>query len=205
MSGLADPPSPSTATGARRRQVGAGRRRQLAAVADHAVAALGLPDHRLGQHPEHLQHGRRGAAARRRQRPPEPRPRQVYVAWSKHAHYQDRNTGWNDPASQLTNNAFRSQDCGTFPKAVSLPGVLVLVPRRIPTPLVSRSQRADGPPAPSYALGDYIRADGSTSVGQTLAASTGAMPRATRFRWTRACARRRDRQTDGAACIQSTL
>ncbi|UQC87806.1 uncharacterized protein CLUP02_13326 [Colletotrichum lupini] len=34
----------------------------------------------------------------------------VYVAWSKHAIYRDRNTGWNDVLSQLTNNAFRSQD-----------------------------------------------------------------------------------------------
>ncbi|KAL2878769.1 hypothetical protein SGCOL_005995 [Colletotrichum sp. CLE4] len=34
----------------------------------------------------------------------------VYVAWSKHAIYHDRNTGWNDVLSQLTNNAFRSQD-----------------------------------------------------------------------------------------------
>ncbi len=41
----------------------------------------------------------------------------VYVAWSKHAHYQDRNTGWNDPASQLTNNAFRSQDWWYFPQS----------------------------------------------------------------------------------------
>ncbi|RYP70586.1 hypothetical protein DL771_005405 [Monosporascus sp. 5C6A] len=32
----------------------------------------------------------------------------VYVAWSKHANYNDRNTGWNDVLSQLTNNAFRS-------------------------------------------------------------------------------------------------
>ncbi|UNI23273.1 hypothetical protein JDV02_009104 [Purpureocillium takamizusanense] len=39
----------------------------------------------------------------------------VYVAWSKHANYQDRNTGWNDPLSQLTNNAFRSQDWWYFP------------------------------------------------------------------------------------------
>ncbi|KAK4231670.1 hypothetical protein QBC38DRAFT_465262 [Podospora fimiseda] len=41
----------------------------------------------------------------------------VYVAWSKHAHYQDRNTGWNDPISQLTGNAFRSQDWWYFPVA----------------------------------------------------------------------------------------
>ncbi|KAK4465102.1 hypothetical protein QBC42DRAFT_283728 [Cladorrhinum samala] len=40
----------------------------------------------------------------------------VYVAWSKHAHYQDRNTGWNDPISQLTGNAFRSQDWWYFPQ-----------------------------------------------------------------------------------------
>jgi hypothetical protein len=34
----------------------------------------------------------------------------VYVAWSKHAHFDDRNTGWNDPISQSTDNAFRSDD-----------------------------------------------------------------------------------------------
>ncbi|KAK3937526.1 hypothetical protein QBC46DRAFT_392564 [Diplogelasinospora grovesii] len=39
----------------------------------------------------------------------------VYVAWSKHAHYDTRNTGWNDPISQLTDNAFRSQDWWYFP------------------------------------------------------------------------------------------
>ncbi|RYP14961.1 hypothetical protein DL765_006029 [Monosporascus sp. GIB2] len=41
----------------------------------------------------------------------------VYVAWSKHANYNDRNTGWNDVLSQLTNNAFRSQDWWYFPSA----------------------------------------------------------------------------------------
>lgn len=39
----------------------------------------------------------------------------VYVAWSKHAHYNTRNTGWNDPLSQLLDNAFRSQDWWYFP------------------------------------------------------------------------------------------
>lgn len=34
----------------------------------------------------------------------------VYVAWSKHAHFDDRNTGWNDPISQSTDNVFRSDD-----------------------------------------------------------------------------------------------
>lgn len=34
----------------------------------------------------------------------------VYVAWSKHAHFDTRNTGWNDPISQSTDNAFRSDD-----------------------------------------------------------------------------------------------
>ncbi|KAK5992568.1 hypothetical protein PT974_05981 [Cladobotryum mycophilum] len=38
----------------------------------------------------------------------------VYVAWSKHAHYDTRNTGWNDALSQLTDNAFRSQDWWYF-------------------------------------------------------------------------------------------
>ncbi|KAK3393878.1 hypothetical protein B0H63DRAFT_459433 [Podospora didyma] len=40
----------------------------------------------------------------------------VYVAWSKHANYNTRNTGWNDALSQLTDNAFRSQDWWYFPK-----------------------------------------------------------------------------------------
>ncbi|PNP55299.1 hypothetical protein THARTR1_04441 [Trichoderma harzianum] len=57
----------------------------------------------------------------------------VYVAWSKHANYNDRNTGWNDPLSQLDNNAFRSQDWWYFPVA-----------------------------------SDYLRADGSTALGQQL-------------------------------------
>ncbi|EFX03921.1 hypothetical protein CMQ_849 [Grosmannia clavigera kw1407] len=39
----------------------------------------------------------------------------VYVAWSKHAHYNTRNTGYNDALSQLTDNAFRSQDWWYFP------------------------------------------------------------------------------------------
>ncbi|KAF2841540.1 hypothetical protein M501DRAFT_990044 [Patellaria atrata CBS 101060] len=34
----------------------------------------------------------------------------VYVAWSKHAIFHTRNTGWNDIISQSTGNAFRSQD-----------------------------------------------------------------------------------------------
>ncbi|KAF4995611.1 hypothetical protein FGRMN_5002 [Fusarium graminum] len=34
----------------------------------------------------------------------------VYVGWAKHAIFHDRNTGWNDPLSQLLDNEFRSQD-----------------------------------------------------------------------------------------------
>lgn len=34
----------------------------------------------------------------------------VYVSWSKHANFDTRNTGWNDPVSQSTDNAFRSDD-----------------------------------------------------------------------------------------------
>lgn len=34
----------------------------------------------------------------------------VYVAWSKHPNFDDRNTGWNDPASQSLDKAFRSDD-----------------------------------------------------------------------------------------------
>jgi len=41
----------------------------------------------------------------------------VYVAWAKHANYDDRNTGFNDVLSQLTDNAFRSQDWWYFPSA----------------------------------------------------------------------------------------
>ncbi|KAK3693457.1 hypothetical protein B0T22DRAFT_401422 [Podospora appendiculata] len=39
----------------------------------------------------------------------------VYVAWSKHANYNTRNTGWNDVLSQQLGNAFRSQDWWYFP------------------------------------------------------------------------------------------
>ncbi|KAJ5507103.1 hypothetical protein N7527_009246 [Penicillium freii] len=38
----------------------------------------------------------------------------VYVSWSKHAHFDTRNTGWNDPASQALDNAFRSDDWWYF-------------------------------------------------------------------------------------------
>lgn len=34
----------------------------------------------------------------------------VYISWSKHAHFDTRNTGWVDPISQSTDNAFRSND-----------------------------------------------------------------------------------------------
>ncbi|KAM0244030.1 hypothetical protein ACHAP5_006694 [Fusarium lateritium] len=34
----------------------------------------------------------------------------VYVGYSKHAIFHDRNTGWNDIISESTNRAFRSQD-----------------------------------------------------------------------------------------------
>lgn len=39
----------------------------------------------------------------------------IYVSWSKHAGFDTRNTGWNDPVSQSTGNAFRSQDWWHFP------------------------------------------------------------------------------------------
>lgn len=39
----------------------------------------------------------------------------VYVASYKHDHHQERNTGFNDVLSQLTDNAFRSQDWWYFP------------------------------------------------------------------------------------------
>ena len=39
----------------------------------------------------------------------------VYVAWSKHANFHTRNTGWNDIVSQSTGNAFRSQDWWYYP------------------------------------------------------------------------------------------
>ncbi|KAJ5500826.1 Necrosis inducing protein [Penicillium fimorum] len=38
----------------------------------------------------------------------------VYVAWSKHAHFDTRNTGWNDPLSQSLDIAFRSNDWWHF-------------------------------------------------------------------------------------------
>lgn len=38
----------------------------------------------------------------------------VYVAWSKHPNYDTRNTGWNDPASQSLDKAFRSDDWWHF-------------------------------------------------------------------------------------------
>lgn len=38
----------------------------------------------------------------------------VYVAWSKHPNYDTRKTGWNDPASQSLDNAFRSDDWWHF-------------------------------------------------------------------------------------------
>lgn len=34
----------------------------------------------------------------------------VYVGWAKHANFIDKNTGWNDPVSQLASTAFRSDD-----------------------------------------------------------------------------------------------
>lgn len=38
----------------------------------------------------------------------------VYIAWDKHPAYHTRNTGFNDPISQSTSNAFRSQDWWHF-------------------------------------------------------------------------------------------
>ncbi|OBT60811.1 hypothetical protein VE03_09809 [Pseudogymnoascus sp. 23342-1-I1] len=38
----------------------------------------------------------------------------AYVSWSKHAHFDTRNTGWNDAISQSTDNAFRGQDWWKF-------------------------------------------------------------------------------------------
>ena len=45
----------------------------------------------------------------------------VYVAWAKHAVYHTRNTGWNNVLSQLTDNAFRSQDWWYFPSSSMFP------------------------------------------------------------------------------------
>lgn len=39
----------------------------------------------------------------------------AYVGWSKHPHFDDRNTGYNDPASQSLDNAFRSDDWWYYP------------------------------------------------------------------------------------------
>jgi hypothetical protein len=38
----------------------------------------------------------------------------AYVSWSKHSHFDDRNTRWTDPISQSTDKAFRSQDWWRF-------------------------------------------------------------------------------------------
>lgn len=38
----------------------------------------------------------------------------MYVSWSKHANFDTRNTGWNDPISQSTDDAFRSEDWWHF-------------------------------------------------------------------------------------------
>jgi hypothetical protein len=38
----------------------------------------------------------------------------VYVSWSKHANFDTRNTGWDDPVSQSDGNAFRSEDWWYF-------------------------------------------------------------------------------------------
>lgn len=38
----------------------------------------------------------------------------AYIGWSKHPFFDDRNTGWNDPASQSLDNAFRSDDWWYF-------------------------------------------------------------------------------------------
>ncbi|KAK0735216.1 hypothetical protein B0T26DRAFT_747031 [Lasiosphaeria miniovina] len=40
----------------------------------------------------------------------------VYVSWSKHATYHTRRTGWIDPLSQLTWNAYRGEDWWYFPE-----------------------------------------------------------------------------------------
>jgi len=39
----------------------------------------------------------------------------VYVGWSKHAIFHDRNTFWNDVGSQIKGLAFRSQDWWYYP------------------------------------------------------------------------------------------
>ncbi|KAB8075779.1 hypothetical protein BDV29DRAFT_171251 [Aspergillus leporis] len=48
----------------------------------------------------------------------------VYVSWSKHAHFDTRNTGWNDPLSQSRDNAFRSNDWWHFVEKANYVSVL---------------------------------------------------------------------------------
>lgn len=59
----------------------------------------------------------------------------VYVSWSKHANFDDRNTGWNDPVSQSTDNAFRSEDWWHFVDAQYYVRSILLFPRH-KTPLL---------------------------------------------------------------------
>src|SRR5437667_538994 len=41
----------------------------------------------------------------------------VYVGWSKHGQFHDRNTGFNDIIQQSCGRAFRSQDWWYFPRS----------------------------------------------------------------------------------------
>lgn len=48
----------------------------------------------------------------------------VYVAWSKHAHYNTRNTDFRSPWTQLFSIAFRSDDWWYFPVSGKLSAVI---------------------------------------------------------------------------------
>jgi hypothetical protein len=88
----------------------------------------------------------------------------VYVAWSKHANYHDRNTGFNDVLSQLTDNAFRSQDWWYFHPA----GMHLSFQKRAEGVVLPQCCDVKGVMLTSQILGSYIRADGSTTIGQQL-------------------------------------
>ncbi len=94
-----------------------------------------------------------------------------------HANYDNRNTGWNDALSQLTDNAFRSQDWWYLPQRGKF-----LFSCEMHSALLSKTPR---PRRLTYLAGDYLRADRSTSLGQLLEASAGVTRAATpqRPRW----------------------
>ncbi|PYH81516.1 hypothetical protein BO82DRAFT_81106 [Aspergillus uvarum CBS 121591] len=74
----------------------------------------------------------------------------VYVSWSKHAHFDTRDTVWVDPISQSTDNAFRSNDWWYY----------VEQQYYVSFPFVSSILLTDSP--------KKIRSDNSTEAGKAL-------------------------------------